>query len=404
MSEETLPELTWPKQQIQADWALLAQCLMDPASVRRQSLDEQRRFLELAGMHSLGPLMYHRLKTTVGLEGVTDQVAVGLRGMYLRTAALGLVRGAQVSSLGQAFARVDVPALFFKGVILASHVYSDSALRPMCDIDLIVRPEHGNDAVRAVEELGYVPNQVEVFGSFTREAVHARAFHRPGHMSLPIEIHNVLVRGDRGALLRDETWFWEHTISVPINGRSVLTLSEEVHMMQLCAHLVSHHGWTPSFIWMYDLHALLVKYQETFDWDKFTALARQLNWEAFCRHALKAASAFLHTPVPETVLGDLSRASRKSRVLEWQTRWPATRALRTLANCWGMPDLRTRLLFLWHTMFPAREYMVNRYRPQDHRMWPLLYPYRWGIMLREVTKLLEHSGASTLHEEAEITT
>ena len=385
MSEGTLSELTWPKREIQAEWALLAQCLTDPGSLQLQDVEDQERLLELARLHGVGPLIYHRVKTTGGWARSENHVVSGFRETFLRAAAANLILSVQLSRLSEAFAEAEIPVLFFKGVVLASHVYLDPALRPMGDIDLIVRPEHGSDALRVVEALGYVPNQAEAFGSFTREALHARAFHRPGRAGLPIEIHNVVVRGDREGPLRDETWFWDHTVSVPIHGHPVLTLIPEVSLMQLCAHLVSHHGWTPNFIWIYDLHALLVKYQESFDWDKFTALARQLNWDIFCRYALKAARAFLRTPFPEAVLGEISEGL-KPAVVGWQTRCPPTRMLLTLANFWRMPGLSTRLRFLWHTFIPTRDYMVNRYRLRVHWIWPLLYPYRWGIMLREAAK------------------
>jgi hypothetical protein len=262
----------------------------------------------------------------------------------------------------------------------------------MGDIDFIVRPEHGDTAVEILKKLGYVPVEAEAFGSFTRTATHACAYHRPGQSGFAVELHHILTSEVKSVPPADEDWFWAHTVSIPVSGCPVLTLSAEAGLLHLCVHLVSHHGWDPRFIWIYDIHAVLEKFHESFDWEKFTHLAHELSWEHYCGHALQAAQTFLHTPVPEAIVSELSQTEGKSWVLDWQTTWPPTRTVRTVADWRRMPDLLARFRFLWHTFFPSREYMVDRYRPSNRRVWPLLYPYRWGIMLQDAAKTIGKIG------------
>ena len=377
--------MRWPKRDIQSEWGLLARCLTDPSWLGLQGAEEQDRVLKLAGDHAVGPLLYHRLETTRNLGGLTDSVVDSLRMMYLRAAARNLVLNGQLSSLSQALEKANLPVLFVKGAILASVVYADPAFRPMGDIDMVVRPEGEEAALRVLDDLGYVPTEIESFGSFTRNTVHARAFHRPSRNGLSLELHHDLV----GGALKTSTeagWFWEHTTTVTIEGRPTLTLTPEATLAHLCAHLIGHHGWSPRFVWVYDIHVLLEKYQESFDWDRFISLVHQLSWQASCGHALRAARAYLETPVPEPVLRELDRVGQRSRLVEWQSRWPNTGVVQTLTDCWGMSDLRNRTRFVWHTLLPSREYMIRRYGLRDARFWPFLYPYRWGIMLREAGK------------------
>jgi hypothetical protein len=124
------------------------------------------------------------LGTTGNLTGPTDAVVDGLRLMFLRATVRNLVLNAQVSSLSQAFEEAKLPGLFVKGAILAMVVYTDPAFRPMGDIDIVVRPDREDETLRVLEKLGYVPTGAEAFGSFTREAVHARAFHTPRQRGL----------------------------------------------------------------------------------------------------------------------------------------------------------------------------------------------------------------------------
>ncbi len=390
--KQTLPSLSWPKREVQVEWGLLGRCLTDPAFRRVQNSDEKKKLLELAGLHGVGPLLFYRLKKNGGFDGLAERVLNELRQMYLRAAASNLILARQLLPLIETFGRARVPVLLIKGAILASTVYPDPALRPMGDIDLIVRLEHGDRAVEILEELGYVPVEAEAFGSFTRTATHALAYHRPGQSGFAVELHHILASEVRSVPQADEEWFWAHTVSIPVCGCPVLTLNAEASLLHLCVHLVSHHGWDPRFIWIYDIHAVLEKFGENFDWDKFTHLAQELSWAHYCGHALGAARRFLHTPVPEAIGSELSQAEGKSWVLDWQATWPSTRTVRTVADWRRMPDLLARLRFLWHTFFPSREYMVNRYRPSNRRVWPLLYPYRWGIMLQDAAKTIGKVG------------
>ncbi len=342
--------------------------------------------LNLVVLHGVGPLLYYCLMCNGNLDNLPEKAAKRLQRLYLHSAGLSQLREIQVSGLAEAFCEAELPAIWTKGVVLASAVYPHPALRPMGDIDLIVRAEDLDRAERVLQTLGFVQTEVEPFGSFTRDVVHARAYSRSDHRGLPLEIHHALVKDHQAPSSNASTWFWEHTTSIPINGCSIVALKAEAFLLHLCAHLASHHGWDPRFIWLYDIHALLQKHESSFDWSLFRQLVEMERVEPYVYHVLGASRAFLQTRVPEEALAELGRTDREFGLLDWQMRLPSTRAVRCLADWWRLPNLRTQVGFLWHTIFPTREYMLNRYRPPNQLIWPLLYPYRWGIMLRDLMK------------------
>ncbi len=348
----------------------------------------QNSLLNLLILHGIGPLFYHALHNNGNLDKVADHVVKRLQQLYLQSAGLSQLREMQVSALAKAFLEAEVRVIWTKGIVLASAVYSDPVLRPMGDIDLILRKEDLDRAERVLQALGFVRTDVEPFGSFTKDVAHARVYSRSDKRGLPLEIHHALVKDHHAPSLIGSAWFWEHTTSTSINGDSIVSLNNEAFLLHLCAHLASHHGWDPRFIWLYDIHALIEKYKSSFDWRRFGQLIEMAHVEPYAYHVLRASRVFLCTPVPEKVLLKLGKADRKSVLLNWQMSLPPTRALRSLADWWRLPDLRTRARFLWHTIFPTREYMLNRYQPPNHHLWPLLYPYRWGIMLRDVKKTI----------------
>jgi hypothetical protein len=178
-------------------------------------------------------------------------------------------------------------------------------------------------------------------------------------------------------------WFWSHATQVSINGSSVVTLSPEANLIYLCGHLICHHGWEPRFIWLYDVHRLLEKYQETFDWRVFRGLVEKLNWQPYVGGVLKATRAFFNSRIPEGSRTKFDGGDEKLTSLWWQIKLPPTRAILTLDEWRRIPSLGNRIRFLYHVFFPTKAYMVYRYQPSDLRLWPLLYPYRWSIMFRD---------------------
>ena len=379
--QEMTRQLTWPRAQVQEEWSLLSRCMEDSAYLPAQRLDDQVRAIEMAVKHGVGPLLYHRLKAA---NGILTELAEGrLKQEYFQTAAFNLLLSSEIPSLLQAFNKEGISALWVKGVILATTIYSDLGLRPSGDLDVIVSSENIDRAEKAIRSLGYIPASPEAFGDFDKEISHARAYQKNGGKGFALELHQALVNDMQSTTPTNGEWFWSHSTQVSINGSSVVTLSPEANLIYLCGHIICHHGWEPRFIWLYDIHRLLEKYRETFDWDVFITLVEKLNWQPYVGGVLKAAKAFLHSPVPNVFLTEFDAGDEKETALKWQIKLPPTRAILTLNEWRRIPSPGNRLRFLYHVFFPTRAYMVYRYQPSDLRFWPLLYPYRWGIMFRD---------------------
>ena len=54
-----------------------------------------------------------------------------------------------------ALTEVNIPVLALKGIVLASAAYGDPSLRPMTDLDVLVPPGERENAVRALQKLGF---------------------------------------------------------------------------------------------------------------------------------------------------------------------------------------------------------------------------------------------------------
>ena len=112
----------------------------------------------------------------------------------------------------------DIPVIVLKGAHLAEIVYENIALRPMCDVDLLVKKEDLTRVQRKLLETGYSP--------FTNRLLLDIHWHLENSMTdLPVDMDMI----------------WERAQPAFIAGVKVLVLSPEDLLLHLCLHLGFHH-------------------------------------------------------------------------------------------------------------------------------------------------------------------
>ena len=124
---------------------LLLDCLgrKSPAEVAerlwRATHEEWRQLLELAWQNGLGPLLYSRLKVLLSDNKIAPEITKQLRHTYIENSARNTLFYHELSKILEALNKVNIPVILLKGAYLAEKIYEDIALRPMLDIDLLLR-------------------------------------------------------------------------------------------------------------------------------------------------------------------------------------------------------------------------------------------------------------------------
>jgi hypothetical protein len=139
--------------------------------------------LQAAGRHSLTPLLYHTLKPVMGAANAPPAIQASLRTSYLGSAARNMRLYHELGQVLAAFREAAIPVILLKGAYLAKFVYGNIALRPMSDIDLLIKPADIPRVWNVLAGLGYVTAREDVGQS--RE--HLSPFTKEGCAS--IEVH-----------------------------------------------------------------------------------------------------------------------------------------------------------------------------------------------------------------------
>ena len=131
------------------------------------------RTLELLAAHRLAALAAVRLGHVSAIPGtVRDQLAAERRDAVFH----GLAAAGELTEVLRALAAAGIPALPFKGPVLALAAYGDVAARRMVDVDVVVSP---SDRQRSLAVLGHAGWRWSTAGAHTRDALHRWLGHVP---------------------------------------------------------------------------------------------------------------------------------------------------------------------------------------------------------------------------------
>ena len=101
------------------------------------------------------PLLYHLFRTTNTDVHIPAEVMLKLEDFYLASALENAQLYQELPKLLSMLQAGGIPVIVLKGAALAETVYENVALRPMNDVDLLVRKEELDRTEAVLFDLGY---------------------------------------------------------------------------------------------------------------------------------------------------------------------------------------------------------------------------------------------------------
>ncbi len=217
----------------------------------------------------------------------------------------------ELEKVAEIFSENKIIIFLTKGFALR-HYYPSGCVRPMSDIDLLIRPE---DRLRSVEVLrreGYrlakeedLKRQLDVHGELV--------WHNPEN-NMKVEVHWDLInaKSAKKAANFDSDIVFREVRELEIEGVKVNTLSPQLELAHLMIHHVLHHNFK-RLLWLVDV--LLVLRSEEVDMEKFEKCVKQLMIERPIHYYLMC----LHKIFPEMMTEELKKI--KERLKPWSLRY-----------------------------------------------------------------------------------
>ena len=334
---------------------LLALCLRfsprpNPDTLRTAAaqIEDWESIPALVEMHGLAPLLNYQL-VNAGVQLPPD-TALTLKGQALRDRLENKARSRQIATLATEFANAGLTLVFLKGSALAHLLYPEAGLRPMSDIDVLVKSDDLPAAVDLLNRLGFSHAPLNLDDLDKRRHLPVFIKEDDGYV-IQLELHFAMLQRNDG-----QPWFrLEDLLSPlqtfsPVPGVSALALGHEDMLFHLCQHTLYNNRGFEALRW--GKLADILNYAEIFN--------AQINWELVCRrypcvpHVLSCLHelAPLSTNLPEKTRQALP-PMRPARVGEGFNGWPVV----TIQSR-HKSGLRS---FLNNTLFPSPWWLELEY-------------------------------------------
>jgi hypothetical protein len=380
------------------------------AQIQNLTAAEWATVIEQARLHGVLPSLYWQIRNFAGHLTLPVDGLQELRTGFLNTAARNLLLYRELAAILGPFQLRGIPVILLKGLHLAKFVYPEPALRPMADIDLLLRPDDLSQAAQILQDMGYNAGREFELGRAVRKHQHIPPLYQPG--KAPVELHwNIATPGS--PLQVDLDGLWSRAQPAEIAGFSTLVLSPEDLLLHLSLHLLQDE-FIGGLRRLYDIAALASFFDRRLDWE--LASRRSADWG--CRKSLflvlHLASTLLNAPVPATVLGQLRptdftpqiEALARRRALSVRPAEPELHP--DLARLRRRRPLSVKTGALLGALFPYPEYVAAKYSlPPGSRKVYFYYlvrlkdlARRYGWQLWRVLRSEEEAAALAQRENA----
>ncbi|UCH23596.1 MAG: nucleotidyltransferase family protein [Deltaproteobacteria bacterium] len=327
------------------------------ANINWRSLREAMRQEGLAG------IVYPYLKD----EDVPASELEKIQNSYHSLAAQNIIHLHALKHLEDVMGPEKIEIMTLKGASLLSQIYPSVGLRPMEDLDLMVRPDDRERFVQLLKHSGYQQNSKRS-NSFTKGDV-------------VIDLHTHALNTDR-IQSREDLFpggmdpIWESSIPWGADSRWVRRPGDVDNILLLSQHFLKHYY--SRLIWLEDIYRLVRNRDQKF-WRKLLNRADQLQQTKPLSYTLYLLKAYYNFETPPGS-GTEKPAEKISTIERTFLRMTAQdRPFVLLAQIMAFFCIRgfgKRIRFGLENLFPRKEIIKSEFGTVIGRNRALFYPAR----------------------------
>ena len=322
----------------------------------------------------LSGLVYKSLKQIAVEDRIPRDVLEDLKEEYYRSFGRNMVLHAATLEVLEAFEDEGIDCIVLPGVSLMD-VYKDPGLRPMEDVDILVRKRDQSKARRTMRNLGY-QDSGRYKDVFVKNA------------TIFFDLHTDLMNASRigarsFALGIKEEDIWSEALKRG-DGKGAF-LSKEDTILYLAAHVLKH-----SFnrkIWFVDIRRLLESWD--INWRRLLTRARHFNLEKPLYCSLTYVKEIMDADIPKDVLEEMKHLKfnfLERAVLRSALENRNVDKLGDLLLLFNIEQRGQRFEFLKETYLPRPEVMAQVFPRASARSFFFAYLLRLLQLMREGLK------------------
>jgi hypothetical protein len=261
--------------------------------------------LAKARLQRIEPLVAHHLMSSELCELVPLHVLEKVRNIYYSNLARNVLLQNELSHLLPIFHQECIAVIVLKGAALLGSIYQDISLRPMLDLDILVKPEHLDRTEAIALSQGYI----QVVSAKTRDEA-KNSWHQLPYLvhrekKIVLEIHQHFVDSDYPHQF-DMKGFWDRALPLKMYGNNALTLAPEDMLIHLSIKFLLDRRYHSdnALGQLCDISEVIRYYCDSLDWNLLVKNAEECGIKSGIHFALLTCQQLLQTPVSKKVLQD----------------------------------------------------------------------------------------------------
>jgi hypothetical protein len=259
----------------------------------------------------------------------------------------------------RALRAAGLDTLVLKGAALAVQCYPSDGVRPMVDVDVLVRTERAREAADVLVRAGWTRPPGPSLGA-VMPIMPGTAFGDSHGGLVDLHWHSLSAPWD-------ESDFWDAALPIEIAGAPALALCPADQLLQVSVHGVWSGGRQPAR-WLADAAMVLRSAGAGLDWDRLIERARARSLTLPMAAALRHLGEWLEPDMPSRVVDELERTARGR--FEAATHWAWT----------GAPTRTRRAVILTDNYLRRRRLPPSEARPENLIAYVDAYASTaWGV-------------------------
>jgi len=317
---------------------------------------------ECASRNSIAPLMFYNLQKSGTITNCPMEFSEKLNITYKTEVLRKLKIRGVFSEISQKLYLNNIMIMPLKGIILQHEIYIEPSLRPMIDIDILIREIDTEKAINLLLDMG-CKETVYSESRFIDSLKH----HYPPlfYKGISVELHRSLV-DDYDPVQINLSNFWETSVLSEIEGIKVFK-PENCHLLiYLCHHVYSSQkGGSVKLIWYCDIYFYLLKYSSSLNWDYFMQLVSEYNAEKTVYYSLGTVKfIFEYTGLPEMVYSKINEYCKKPSIIykyleNENINFTNEHYFQKFLHIDGSVN---KLKYLSNRLFPSYSFIKNKYK------------------------------------------
>jgi len=369
---------------IRTDYSLEKEFLLISSKKELSTIDKQRlkgiikqavnwdQIIILALYNNIAPIIYRNL-SQFDSELVPEETRETLKSYYtksfLRTAPIF----SDISKLLKEFNALNLKVIVLKGGSLAEQLYQDFSLRPMKDVDILVRKDDWPQIKSTLSKFNFKgikdPLELDLLAGISIDQ--QIAYENKNQTKIEFKF-NLFVLDFPDFNTED---YWQDCIKIKVGGIDTYSLSLENQIVYLSSRMISC-GFR-NLLWFCDLRELINTYREKINWKKIIIEAKEKKVAVALYSSLLILNKELDVDIPQEVLTALKPSTSRQKLFsifyglenalfatpEW-VNYP--NPLISLCLLFGKFNLRIKdvfklLRYVSKIFFPSPKYIVYRY-------------------------------------------